>query len=95
MKENKEKKIAAILNSLDGMEKAFPRDGLFEQIEAQLVESVAIISIKTIRWVVAAASLLLLLNIAVLYQFQNRTGLQKVNVEEIQFSFLVNNYNIY
>ena len=95
MKKSSTKNVEIFLNSLEGIQKAIPRDGLYDKIEKQLEQPIAIIPLKTIRWVAVAASFLLLLNIAVLLQFQKQDFQKDANVRDAQFTSLVSNYNIY
>jgi len=97
MKKGVNKEIDKILDSVQGMRKASPNEHLFAKIEQQLDASgVRVIPLTQVRWITVAASLLLLLNISMLYQFQEVAVSAEVSsVDQTSLPALVTDLNIY
>ncbi len=98
MEKDRQEWIDGVLNSVKGSRRAKPRADLFAQIESNLdAPEVRIIPINQWRISVAAAVLLLVLNVFVLQQY---TQNQSINTSEFvtgdsSEQNLVSNYNIY
>jgi len=84
-----------VLQSLDGIQRAEPADDLFDKIMAKLPEKkqAVIIPIKRIRWIVAAACLVIGLNIYV-FSIGMRSS-QKENMSESQSIELITDFSLY
>jgi len=91
----KGKWVDEVLQSLDGIQRAEPANDLFDKIMAKLPEKKqsVIIPIKRLRWLVAAACLVIGLNIYVL-SIGIRSS-QKENTSESQSIELLTDFSLY
>ncbi|MEL6945433.1 MAG: hypothetical protein AAFO82_22500 [Bacteroidota bacterium] len=98
MKKNKHEWIESVLNSMEGMQKAQPKDDLFAKIKTQIVQPEArIISLRQRNWVAIAAVFLLLFNVFAIRQYYNNPSAdyeQLVQGEDSNQQ-LVYDYNFY
>lgn len=95
MQENIDKKINSILNSTQGSQRAKPKTDLLANIERQIygVEG-NIIPMHRIRWVAAAAAIMLMLNISVLNHYLQNSG--NVDLVEMEPSTsLITDFKLY
>jgi len=91
----KEKWADEVLQSMDGMKRAEPADDLFDKIMAKIPEKeqAVIIPIKRLRWLVAAACLVIGLNI---YVFSiGIQSSQKGDTSESQSIELLTDFSLY
>ncbi len=94
----KEKWIDSVFESLEGSQRAKPQTDLFAAIESQLdAPEAKIIPVAQWRAGVAAAIIILVLNVFALQQFnQNRSLIQKGPLmEEDAGESLISNYKLY
>jgi len=91
----KGKWVDEVLQSLDGIQRAEPANDLFDKIMAKLPEKkqAVIIPIKRLRWLVAAACLIIGLNIYVLSIGMQSS--QKENTSESQSIELLTDFSLY
>ena len=97
-KDDKEKWMEEVLDSLKGSERAKPSPGLYAKIESQLdATQVRIISMRQLNFAVAAAVLVLVLNVFALRQFAqtNAFDTSYSTVTETSSQTLISNYKIY
>ena len=82
-----------ILNSVKHIEKANPREALFKEIESDLFDpSAKIIPLSKLKWVAAAAVLIISFNVTGLLNYsKNNTVEQEVSQE---YNYMVN-FNYY
>lgn len=86
--DKKEQWANEVIQSLEGLKKATPSDALFDKILQQLPsQNVAVISLKRLAWVAAAASVVIVLNVIALSHSESN---QTQKTDE-----LLSNYNIY
>ena len=98
MKDDKEKWIEDVFDSMKGSQRAKPSTELLAKIEQQIgVTESKIIPIYSFRMVAAAAILLLVLNVFAVRQFMesNTVATEELLVEETSGLSLISNYNIY
>ncbi|MFK7809209.1 MAG: hypothetical protein AB8F74_15505 [Saprospiraceae bacterium] len=98
MKDDKEKWIDEVLGSIKGSERAKPQSELFSKIEDALNDQeVKVIPMSQWGYSVAAAVLVLLLNIAVLKQYvqSNNANISEIVTDDNSSQSLVSNYKIY
>lgn len=84
MENEQEKWVNEVMDSLQGMQRAAPPVDLFEAIEAQITKPRGkgkIIPMRQIRWSIAIAAVLLLLNVVAIrsYTVNNNTGYASVD----------------
>jgi len=92
---NKEKWADEVLHSMDGLRRAEPADDLFDKILDKIAEKkqAVIIPIKRLRWLAAAACLVIGLNI---YVFSiGMKSSQKENTSESQSIELLTDFSLY
>lgn len=93
MMEKREHWSEEVMDSLTGIQRATPRPDLYDEIYSQihLPEMVKIIPLQNLKWVAAAAALLISINLlAINHPYdENQQG-----EEELEWS-LVNDYSIY
>jgi len=92
---NKEKWADEVLQSLDGLQRAEPADDLFDKIIAKIPEKkqAVIIPIKRLRWLAAAACLVIGLNIYV-FSIGMRCS-QQEDTSETQSIELMTDFSLY
>jgi len=91
----KEKWAEEVLHSLDGLKRAEPADDLFDKITTKIQEKkqAVIIPVKRLRWLAAAACLVIGLNI---YVFSiGMQSSQKGNTSESQSIELLTDFSLY
>lgn len=98
MKEEKDKWIADVFNSLEGSTRAVPDPGLLARIEAELEKpSAKVLPLSQWRMVAVAASFLILLNVWTITQYVQQGGLEASSSswETEAESRLISNYSLY
>lgn len=93
--DQKEQWANEVLHSLEGIEKASPKDDLFAKITAQISkEKVAkVIPLHQVRWVAVAACFVIGIN---LYVFSSGMQMRKNTVEENSSTYrIVSDYSLY
>ena len=92
---NKEKWADEVLHSMDGLRRAEPADDLFDKILDKIAEKkqAVIIPLKRLRWLAAAACLIIGLNIYV-FSIGMRSS-QKENTSESQNIELLTDFSLY
>lgn len=98
MYDDKEKWIAATLNSMKDSKKAKPKSLLYSKIEHRLNDlGTTVISIRQWRFTLAAAILLLTLNIWTIQYFiqKNTKNTNNLFIEETSNHYLISNFKIY
>lgn len=98
MKEDKEKWISNVLDSAKGSQRAKPSPGLFTKIENRIAPSEAkVIPLFQLRMAAAAAVILCLMNVSILYQQtkKNTTTSQELRTYASPQQQLISNYNLY
>jgi len=92
---NKEKWADEVLHSMDGLRRAKPADDLFDKILDKIAEKkqAVIIPIKRLRWLAAAACIVIGLNIYV-FSIGMRSS-QKENTSESQNIELLTDFSLY
>ncbi len=98
MQDEQEKWVDEVMDSLQGMQRAVPPVDLFESIEAQITKSRErgkIIPMQQIRWSIAIAAVLLLLNVVAIrsYTVNNNNGYASVDLTED--TPLISDFKIY
>ena len=86
---NEENWINNAIQSMDGISKASPSEDLYYKIEQSIFQK---IPKKRIRFAIAAAFLLLCINVFSLFSLENNSTEQSYNLES---SILINDYNLY
>lgn len=97
MKNNKEKYITEVFDSLKGSKRAKPNPNLFAKIENRIFgEEAKIIPITQWRMAAAAAVVILAMNIFAIQNFSqnNQKGTGGIITEESN-QVLISNYNLY
>lgn len=94
MKEAKEQWIEAVINSMEGADRAKAPNGLFSKISAEAISQIqSSIPIRKLRWIAAAAAVLLVLNVFAIRQFK---GIQSEEIlSDDSRSALVSDLKIY
>lgn len=98
MKEDKEKWIDDVFDSMQGRKRAKPRPGLFAQIEGQIdALETKVIPMRQWNYAVAAAILILVLNVFALRQYtkNNESTVSEMVVSDDSSQSLISNYKIY
>lgn len=98
MKDNKEKWIEDIFNSLEGSKRAKPNFDLFARIEAEIENiDTKVIPLRQVRMMAAAAIVLLTLNMGVFLQYTQSQEANNENevIETIDQSSLISDYKLY
>ncbi|RMG86072.1 MAG: hypothetical protein D6714_04800 [Bacteroidetes bacterium] len=97
MNPSKEKWIHSVLSSLEGSQRAKPAPRLFDQIQETIARREApVVPLSWRRMGVAAAAVMLFLNIAALRHYsktQSETTVQSSEYSDAES--LISNYNIY
>lgn len=96
MEQNIDKKADRIINSFKGSNRAKPSPALYDKIEAKIfLKEASMIPLRTVWLSVAAAILLIFINIAAISSrsANNRSSLSPAEMKE-SYS-LISNYNIY
>lgn len=96
MKNEKEQWINDVFESVKGSERAKPNTDLFTKIESQIdSEEAKIIPMRQWRMAVAAAVVILIMNV---FAIQNFTQNNRMNADEIENETnqpLISNFNLY
>ena len=98
MKNDKEKWMESVFESLKGAERAKPGPDLFAKIESQTFDSEAkVIPIYQLRIAVAVAILLLFFNVIAFNQYAQSSSLntEDLAAEEATSQSLISNYQLY
>ena len=97
MKKDLNRRIDAIFESTNGMQRAQPNSDLFAKIEGQLNREVGIIiPLKRIRVVAAAVIMLLMVNGFALNFYFKKTTTNKVELEKRRHQpSLISDFNLY
>lgn len=101
MRDEKEKWIEAVFNSVKDSKRAKPSSDLFAKIEQQISQPKAkVISMRQIALGIAAAILILIFNIFAMRQFVNQrqdfnTNVYDVVISDVSSQTLISNYKIY
>lgn len=98
MKDDKEKWMEEVFDSMKGSERARPNPELYARIENQLDDPEAkVIPMRQWSFAVAAAILVLVLNVFVLRQFTQNNALNtnEMVVSNTSSQSLISNYKIY
>jgi hypothetical protein len=96
MRDEREKWVDEVMGSLQGMQAAEPPADLFDAIVVRINKPKAqVIPLRQLRWSIAIAAVLLLLNAVAIrsYAVSNNDGF--VSVEEFGGSQLVSDFKIY
>ncbi|MEM1323183.1 MAG: hypothetical protein AAGG75_23155 [Bacteroidota bacterium] len=98
MEKDKQQWIDRVLGSLEGSQRAQPRPELFTKIETELFDSEQdIILMPQLRMIAAAVALLVLVNIGLLSQYDQKNGQDSatvVNTSALDRP-LLSNYKLY
>ncbi|MEM1120251.1 MAG: hypothetical protein AAGJ18_07360 [Bacteroidota bacterium] len=98
MKDEKEKWMDAVFQSMQGSQRARPRPDLLAKIENQIaVSKVKIVSLRQWKYAVAAAAIILLMNITALRHFHQPQPMneEKVVALETYSQSLTSSFQIY
>lgn len=96
MDKEKEQWIDEVFDSLKGHAKAMPPDHLLAKIEGNLTAPEAmIIPIGKYRVAVAAAAMLLLINVLSLYQFSQKAAMSDTELVSGNSESLISDFNLY
>jgi hypothetical protein len=96
MQDEREKWVDEVMNSLQGMRAAEPPADLFEAIQTGINKPKAkVIPLRQLRWSIAIAAVLLLLNVIAIRSYANNKDDGFASLEEFGGSPLVSDYKIY
>ena len=95
MKDEREKWIESVFESMEGSQRAKPSPSLLSRIEDKIYASEAnLISIPWIRWAVAAAVTLIVLNIAAV-SYSAKQSNTAYSSQDTESGSLISDYQLY